>query len=244
MHRPFVECENVSKSFGGNVVLDSFNMRIEKNEVISVIGASGSGKSTLLRLLMGLDQPDSGDIFIDGKSFVDKRNREDIRSRIGMVFQSFNLFPNMTAEQNVSLALKKVKKKPSKEARDIARDYLAQVGLSDKLSAFPSSLSGGQSQRVAIARALALQPELMLFDEITSALDPELVRDVLDQLSRIADQGGTTMVIVTHEMRFARAISDRVVFFNEGKIMEDGVAEKIFDAPEHPALKQFLEKLI
>jgi len=161
-----------------------------------------------------------------------------------MVFQSFNLFPNMTAEQNVSLALKKVKKKPSKEARDIARDYLAQVGLSDKLSAFPSALSGGQSQRVAIARALALQPELMLFDEITSALDPELVRDVLDQLSRIADQGVTTMVIVTHEMRFARAISDRVVFFNEGKIMEDGVAEKIFDAPEHPALKQFLEKLI
>jgi len=150
----------------------------------------------------------------------------------------------MTAEQNVSLALKKVKKKPSEEARDIARDYLSQVGLSDKLSAFPSSLSGGQSQRVAIARALALQPELMLFDEITSALDPELVRDVLDQLSRIADQGGTTMVIVTHEMRFARAISDRVVFFNEGKIMEDGVPEKIFDAPEHPALKQFLEKLI
>jgi polar amino acid transport system ATP-binding protein len=232
--------ENISKTFGNGVkaVVD-FTTRIQRGEVVVVIGPSGSGKSTFLRCLNGLEEIDSGSIVIDGTSLDDsKKNRLEIRKEVGMVFQQFNLFPHMTVLDNVNLAQRRVRKKSREEANAMSMDLLKKVGITEKADNYPNQLSGGQQQRVAIARALAMMPKVMLFDEATSALDPEMIGEVLDVMKDLAREG-MTMVCVTHEMGFAREVSDRVIFMEDGQIVEVGTAEHFFTAPVEERTKLF-----
>ena len=235
---------DLHKKFGHLHVLKGINLVINKGDILVIIGPSGSGKSTLLRCINLLEEPTSGKIFLENIDITDKKiNKNRVRQRIGMVFQSFNLFPHMTALGNVMLAPRKVLKKDSQEAKKIATDLLIRVGLKDKIDTYPNQLSGGQKQRVAIARALAMNPDAMLFDEVTSALDPELVKEVLDVMKDLV-KSGMTMLVVTHEMGFAREVGSHVIFMDEGVIVEDGFASEIFDNPKHPRTKAFLDAVL
>ncbi|MCL1137700.1 amino acid ABC transporter ATP-binding protein [Shewanella pneumatophori] len=239
-----IKINNLHKSFGDNQVLKGISEQINKGEVVSVIGPSGSGKSTFLRCINLLEQPTQGDILIDGQSITAKGACVDkLRQKVGMVFQNFNLFPHKTVKQNITLAPVKLGVMNQQQADAEADKLLTQVGLKDKADAYPSSLSGGQKQRVAIARALAMKPELMLFDEPTSALDPEMVGDVLDVMKSLA-QDGMTMVIVTHEMGFARDVSDRVIFMDGGYIVEQSEPEALFSNPKEARTQEFLSKVL
>jgi polar amino acid transport system ATP-binding protein len=231
---------NLHKYFGSLEVLKGVDLEVSRGEVVTILGPSGSGKSTLLRCINLLEKPTGGEIWFEDTCITDpKTNINEVREHVGMVFQSFNLFPHLSAKKNVMLAQKKVLKRSNEEAERIALEQLAKVGLSDRAEYMPSQLSGGQQQRVAIARALAMDPHVMLFDEATSALDPELVRGVLDVMRQLAE-GGMTMIVVTHEMGFARDVADRAVFMDEGVIVEQGLPEVVFDNPRHPRTRDFL----
>jgi len=244
-----IEARNVYKIFKTPdrrevKALVDFSTRIEKGEVVVVIGPSGSGKSTFLRCLNRLEEIDSGEIIIDGIDIYDKKvNINEIREEIGMVFQLFNLFPHKTVLENVTLAQLVVRGRNKEEGTEIARGLLRKVGILEKENVYPSQLSGGQQQRVAIARALAMHPKIMMFDEATSALDPEMIGEVLDVMKTLAREG-MTMVVVTHEMGFAREVSDRVVFMDEGQIVEEGTAEHFFTNPTHKRTKLFLSQIL
>lgn len=236
--------KDVHKNFGHLEVLKGINCHIHPREVVCVIGPSGSGKSTLLRCVNQLEQVNSGHIFVNGQEVTDPRvNINKVREHVGMVFQLFNLFPHKTTLENITMAPMKIKGVPRDEAEETAMELLRKVGLTDKAHVFPSKLSGGQKQRVAIARALAMHPKVMLFDEPTSALDPEMVGEVLAVMRDLAKEG-MTMMVVTHEMRFAREVSQRVLFMDEGYIMEEGSPEQIFDNPTNPRTKSFLSKVL
>lgn len=236
--------ENLVKEFNDVEVLHSVNLSVKEGEVVCIIGPSGSGKSTLLRCLNKLEDIKSGNIIIDGVNIADKNtNINQVRQHIGMVFQHFNLFPHLTVLENITLAPVDLGRLTKSEAEDKAIELLRKVGLEDKKDVCPKSLSGGQKQRVAIARALAMNPDIMLFDEPTSALDPEMVGDVLNVMKDLAEQG-MTMVIVTHEMGFAREVADRVIFIDSGNILEDSTPEKIFTNPENERTKNFLDKVL
>ena len=240
---PIIDARAVWKRFGPLTVLKGIDLTVAERELVFIIGPSGSGKSTLLRCLNRLEEPDSGSIQVDGTEILDKRaDINGIRRRIGMVFQAFNLYPHMTALGNVTLALRHVLGKGREEAEVIGRRALERVGLGDRADHRPAQLSGGQQQRVAIARAIALEPRVMLFDEPTSALDPELVGSVL-QVMRELRESGMTMVVVSHEMAFARAAADRVVFMADGEKLEEGPPEAIFGAPKHPRLQGFMRQI-
>ncbi|PDT13520.1 amino acid ABC transporter ATP-binding protein [Rhizobium sp. M1] len=235
-----IEITEVRKSFGDNEVLKGIDIDVEPGEVIAIIGKSGSGKSTLLRCINGLENIDSGSISVDGAQLLpDDLHLKALRLKVGMIFQQFNLFPHLTAGANVMLAQTVVKKAPKGDAERIAREMLARVGLAEKFDAYPDELSGGQQQRVAIARALAMQPIALLCDEITSALDPELVAEVLAVVRTLAADG-MTLIMVTHEMNFARDVCNRVVFMHQGRVHEIGPPRKIFSEPATPELQQFL----
>jgi polar amino acid transport system ATP-binding protein len=235
-----VQLTSACKSFGTTMVLKNVSLTIERGSVVVVIGRSGSGKSTLLRCINGLEPLDSGEIRLGGRLLTrDDSTLRALRQEIGIVFQGYNLFPHLTVERNITIGLTVVQKRKLAEAKDIARRVLEQVGLLDKQSAYPDELSGGQQQRVAIARSLALSPKLMLFDEVTSALDPELTAEVLRVIARLA-QEGMTMLLVTHEMQFARTVADRVVFMHQGQIREMGPPDQLFTAPQTPELRQFI----
>jgi len=235
-----VSIQHLSKSFGETEVLKDVNIDVMRGEVVVVLGPSGSGKSTMLRCINLLEQPTGGHIYIEGEEITGAHvNVDKLREHVGMVFQQFNLFPHLTAKKNVMLAQRKVLKRSKEEAERIALEQLARVGLADRADFLPGQLSGGQQQRVAIARALAMDPHVMLFDEATSALDPELVRGVLDVMRELAE-GGMTMVVVTHEMGFAREVADRVIFMEGGVIVEEGTPEKVFDHPESARTADFL----
>ncbi|MEP3687981.1 MAG: amino acid ABC transporter ATP-binding protein [Sulfitobacter dubius] len=238
-----IEIENVHKSFGALQVLKGIDLTVQKGEVVSVIGGSGSGKSTLLTCINGLEPIDNGRIVVDGTE-VHARDTDlnKLRRKIGIVFQQFNAFPHLTVLENVTLAPRKVKGMGRKEAEEIAVQQLSHVGLGDKLGVYPSRLSGGQQQRMAIARALAMSPDYILFDEVTSALDPQLVGEVLDTLKLLADEG-MTMICVTHEMSFARDVSDRVAFFHKGVMAEIGAPDQIFGDPQQEETRQFLSSV-
>ncbi|MFZ5647702.1 MAG: amino acid ABC transporter ATP-binding protein [Bacillota bacterium] len=239
-----IRVEGLHKSFGKLKVLSGIDCRVAPQEVVVVIGPSGSGKSTFLRCINMLEQPTAGQIYIDGISLLDpKTNINSVRAEVGMVFQRFNLFPHKTALENITLAPMKVRNLPRQEAESIAHDLLKKVGLSDKANVYPDQLSGGQQQRVAIARALAMRPKVMLFDEPTSALDPEMVGEVLAVMKDLAREG-MTMVVVTHEMGFAREVGDRVIFMDEGLMVEEGTPEQIFLEPKNVRLKSFLSKIL
>ena len=238
-----IKLENVHKSFGKNEVLKGINLHIEQGQVVVIIGPSGSGKSTVLRTMNYLEEPTSGKVIVDGMDLSDKKKLNDVRAEVGMVFQNFNLFPHMTVMENLTLAQTKVRKTSMEEAKKIGQALLDRVGLPDKANAYPDSLSGGQKQRVAIARALAMKPKVMLFDEPTSALDPEMVSEVLDVMKSLAEEG-MTMVIVTHEMGFAKKVADRVLFVDGGLILEDNTPERVFDAPTNERTKSFLDKIL
>ncbi|AGL87995.1 ABC-type polar amino acid transport system, ATPase component [Limosilactobacillus fermentum F-6] len=239
-----VQVVDLHKGYGNNEVLKGISLNVLPNEVVCVIGPSGSGKSTFLRCLNRLEETNSGHVYIDGYDIADKHTNIDlVRQNIGMVFQQFNLFPNMTVKQNITLAPTQLKKMTKEEADEAALKYLDVVGLKDKADVYPTTLSGGEKQRVAIARALAMKPDVMLFDEPTSALDPEMVGDVLEVMQTLAKQG-MTMIVVTHEMGFAKRVADRVVFFHDGVIREQGTPKEIFDHPQHPDTKSFLDKVL
>ena len=239
-----IEVTDLHKSFGKNEVLKGITTKFEKGDVVCIIGPSGSGKSTFLRALNGLETATSGDIIIDGFNLTDKNtNLNLVRQNVGMVFQHFNLVPNMTVMQNITYAPVELKKMSKDDADKKAIQLLETVGLLDKKDAMPEMLSGGQKQRVAIARALAMNPDVMLFDEPTSALDPEMVGDVLAVMQKLAEEG-MTMLIVTHEMGFARKVANRVIFTDGGVILEDGTPEELFDSPKHPRLQDFLSKVL
>jgi polar amino acid transport system ATP-binding protein len=236
--------QSVHKWFGDLHVIKGVNLSVKEREVLVIIGPSGSGKSTMLRMMNMLEEPTEGTIVFDGTDITDVRtNLNEIRSHIGIVFQAFNLFPHMTAVGNITIALKKVLKVDDAEARDRAITELERVGLGQKVDNYPGQLSGGQQQRVAVARALAMRPRLMLFDEVTSALDPELVQEVLDTMKRLADEG-MTMVVVTHEMGFAREVGSRLIFMDDGKIVEDGIPKEIFSNPQDERTKTFLSHVL
>ena len=239
-----LEVKNLKKTFGDHVVLKDINTTITKGEVIAIIGPSGCGKSTFLRSLNLLEVPTSGHIIYEGNDLTEKGvNVDKLRQSIGMVFQHFNLFPNMTIKKNITLAPTQLGLMSKEDADKKALELLERVGLLDKADSYPDMLSGGQKQRVAIARALAMNPEIMLFDEPTSALDPEMVGDVLNVMKELAEQG-MTMIIVTHEMGFARQVANRVIFTADGEFLEDGTPDQIFDNPQHPRLKEFLDKVL
>ncbi len=239
-----IHIENLKKRFGKNKVLRGISTDIYEGEVVCVIGPSGSGKSTFLRCINRLESATSGEIVVDGYRISDKKiNLNKVRENIGMVFQHFNLFANMNVLRNLMLAPVDLKKATKEEAKETAMKLLDTVGLSDKAESFPSQLSGGQKQRVAIARALAMSPDIMLFDEPTSALDPEMVGEVLAVMKKLA-KDGMTMVVVTHEMGFAREVADRVMFMDEGVILEEGTPDEIFSSPKHPRTRDFLEKVL
>lgn len=239
-----VSVQDLHKSYGANEVLKGLNLEVTDNEVLCMIGPSGSGKSTFLRCLNHLEVPNSGKIVINGHDLSDPQTDINlVRENIGMVFQHFNLFPNLTVAQNITLAPVQLKKQTPAAALRTARDLLDQVGLADKADAMPQSLSGGQQQRVAIARALAMHPQIMLFDEPTSALDPEMVGDVLDVMKQLAADG-MTMIVVTHEMGFAKEVADQVVFMADGLIQESGAPQDLFTHPKSPRLQDFLNKVI
>ena len=239
-----IEIKGLYKNFGSLEVLKDINKTINKGEVVAIIGPSGSGKSTLLRCINLLETPTKGEILIEGTNILSsKSNVNKIRQKVGMVFQHFNLFPHKTVLQNLTLAPMKLKKMSKDEAEKTAMDLLRKVGLEEKRDVYPNTLSGGQKQRVAIARALAMNPEVILFDEPTSALDPEMIGDVLDVIKKLAHEG-MTMLLVTHEMVFARNVAKRVIFMDEGRIVEDENPEKIFTNPEHERTKEFLNKVL
>ena len=239
-----IKVNNLVKNFGDVKVLQGISENIKKGEVVVVIGPSGSGKSTFLRCLNLLEKPSSGDIYINDQLITDKKaNVNNIRKGMGMVFQQFNLFPHLTILENITIAQKLVNKTPKEAAVKKAEELLERVGLSDKRDAYPAQLSGGQKQRVAIARALAMDPEIMLFDEPTSALDPEMAGEVLEVMKDLA-KAGMTMVCVTHEMGFAKEVGTRVLFMDEGVIMEQGTPEQIFDNPQNERTKLFLSKVL
>ncbi|GAA4535034.1 MULTISPECIES: amino acid ABC transporter ATP-binding protein [Nonomuraea] len=239
-----IEIRDLHKHFGQNQVLRGIDMTVEPGQVVCVIGPSGSGKSTLLRCVNLLEEPTRGKVFVDGVEVNDPDADIDaVRRRIGMVFQQFNLFPHMTALQNVMIAQQRVLKRGKRDAEKIARENLEKVGVGEKCDSFPIQLSGGQQQRVAIARALAMDPGLMLFDEPTSALDPELVGDVLAVMRKLAEEG-MTMLVVTHEMGFARQVADRVVFMDGGVIVEDGPPAQVIGDPQHERTRTFLERVL
>ncbi|AKX93892.1 peptide ABC transporter ATP-binding protein [Moorella thermoacetica] len=239
-----IEVKDLHKSFGSLEVLRGINCNIDEKEVVVVIGPSGSGKSTFLRCLNLLEVPTRGEVIIDGTSLTDPRtNINAVRQEVGMVFQRFNLFPHKTVLENITLAPIKVRHLPETEAEKLARELLARVGLSDKAGAYPEQLSGGQQQRVAIARALAMRPKIMLFDEPTSALDPEMVGEVLAVMKDLA-RDGMTMVVVTHEMGFAREVGDRVLFMDEGLILEEGTPDQLFNNCQNPRTRAFLSKIL
>jgi polar amino acid transport system ATP-binding protein len=239
-----ISAKGLRKSFGHHDVLKGVSLTVEQGERVVILGRSGSGKSTLLRCMNGLTRIDSGSLTVAGIDLArPKPDLRALRRNVGIVFQSFNLFPHLTVERNVTLALRKVLKRAPAEAAETAASVLGQVGLGDKLNAYPSQLSGGQQQRVAIARSLALAPSLMLFDEITSALDPELIGEVVGVLERLA-QEKMTMVIVTHQLGFARSIASRVVFMHQGSIVEDGASAEVMNAPRTPELKSFLSAVL
>ena len=241
---PIVDIQGLRKSYGANEVLKGIDLQVQPGEVIAIIGKSGSGKSTLLRCINGLEVFQSGRLTVDGKPLLhdDANAMRALRQRVGMVFQSFNLFPHLTVGKNVMLAPALVKKKDAAAGAEQARQLLARVGLAEKFDAWPDQLSGGQQQRVAIARALAMEPAVLLCDEITSALDPELVGEVLRVVERLAEEG-MTLLMVTHEMNFARKVSDRLIFMHQGRVHEMGPPEALFGAPRTPELRQFLSSL-
>ncbi|MDU0205285.1 MULTISPECIES: amino acid ABC transporter ATP-binding protein [Paenibacillus] len=239
-----IEVRNLKKAFGNNVVLRDISADIQHQEVLVVIGPSGSGKSTFLRCLNLLEQPNGGSIKVEGKNIMDPTNKiNEIRMELGMVFQRFHLFPHMKVIDNIMLAPIQVRKWSEDKARKKALELLTKVGLADKADAYPDSLSGGQAQRVAIARALAMEPKIMLFDEPTSALDPEMVGEVLAVMKQLAKEG-MTMVVVTHEMGFAREVGDRVMFMEQGVIVEEGNPKQIFENPQQERTKSFLSKVL
>jgi general L-amino acid transport system ATP-binding protein len=234
----------VHKWFGQLHVLRGINLTVQAGEVVVIFGASGSGKSTFIRTINRLEEHQRGEIFVDGIELTnDIRNIAAVRSEIGMVFQSFNLFPHLTALQNITLAPMRVRKWPRERAEEVAIALLNRVGIPEQAHKFPAQLSGGQQQRVAIARALAMQPKIMLFDEPTSALDPEMISEVLDAMRELAESG-MTMVCITHEMGFARAVANRMVFFDEGLVVEEGPPRQIFEAPAHERTRQFLSQIL
>lgn len=237
---PVIRIQNLQKTFDDTVVLHDISLEVDRGEVVVVLGPSGSGKSTMLRCINLLEVPTGGKIFFEDTEITAKNvNINKVRAHLGMVFQSFNLFPHLTAKKNVMLAQQKVLKRSKEESEKIAEQRLAEVGLADRVDYKPSQLSGGQQQRVAIARALAMDPHVMLFDEATSALDPELVRDVLNVMRTLAADG-MTMIVVTHEMGFAREVADRVIFMDGGVIVEQGSPAQVFDNPQHNRTKDFL----
>ena len=239
-----INVENLSKNFGDLKVLKNISTTINKGEIISIIGPSGSGKSTFLRCINKLEEPTEGHIYIDGMDLMDKNTDiNKIRERVGMVFQHFNLFPNMTVLENLTLSPTMVKKESKEEAEKYASYLLEKVGLSDKASSYPTQLSGGQKQRIAIARALAMKPEVILFDEPTSALDPEMIKEVLDVMRDLAKEG-MTMLIVTHEMGFARNVGNRILFMDNGEIIEDCSPKDFFENPTNERIKDFLNKVL
>lgn len=238
-----IEIKGLCKSFGADEVLKGIDLSIDEKEVVVIIGPSGSGKSTLLRCMNHLEEPTAGEVIVDGITLSSEANINKVREEVGMVFQRFNLFPHMTVLENIMLAPMKVKHAVRAEAEKTARELLARVGLAEKADAYPDNLSGGQQQRVAIARALAMHPKVMLFDEPTSALDPEMVGEVLDVMRALAREG-MTMVIVTHEMGFAREVGDRLLFVDEGRIVESGVPREVFEHPKEERTRSFLSKVL
>jgi ABC-type polar amino acid transport system ATPase subunit len=252
MAEAILRLEGVCKRFGELEVLKGIDLTVQKGEVICILGPSGSGKSTLLRCVNLLEPPELGEIYLEGKDICKGPgsgegesgwNVDFVRQRVGMVFQQFNLFPHKTALENVTMAPEKVLGKPRQETRAKATALLERVGLGERLNQYPERLSGGQQQRVAIARALAMEPHVMLFDEVTSALDPELVKDVLDTMRELAEEG-MTMLVVTHELDFARDVSDRVVFMDGGIILEEGKPAEVLDRPQHERTKKFLGRVL
>ncbi|MHB1063717.1 MAG: amino acid ABC transporter ATP-binding protein [Georgenia sp.] len=241
---PAIEIHGLRKSFGDHEVLKGIDLTIQPGEVVCVVGPSGSGKSTLLRTVNLLEEPTSGVVLIEGVDLTDPEVDVDrVRTRIGMVFQQFNLFPHMSVLGNLTIAQRRVLGRSRAEAEEVARERLARVGLSDKVDAYPAHLSGGQQQRVAIARSLAMNPDMMLFDEPTSALDPELVGEVLDVMQVLASSG-MTMMVVTHEMGFAQEVGDRVVFMDDGAVVEEGAPREVLRNPQHPRTQAFLSKVL
>ncbi|MCI6232858.1 MAG: amino acid ABC transporter ATP-binding protein [Selenomonas sp.] len=238
-----IDIENLHKSYGDAHILKGIDLHIKEKEVVVIIGPSGSGKSTLLRCINFLEVPTEGTVAVDGILLNGEANINDVRKEVGMVFQRFNLFPHMTVLQNIMLAPMKVRHIAKEEAEQTAKQLLARVGLADKADSYPPQLSGGQQQRVAIARALAMKPKVMLFDEPTSALDPEMVGEVLDVMKRLAEEG-MTMVIVTHEMGFAREVGDRVLFVDGGQILEQGTPDEVFNHPKEKRTQDFLSKVL
>ena len=239
-----IQIKNIKKKYGKLEVLKSIDLNIKKGEIVAILGPSGSGKSTLLRCINLLEQPNNGEMIFKGNNILNKQcDINKVRQNIGMVFQNFNLFPNMTVLENIIMAPIKVKKITKEEAIKDAMELLNRVGLADKKDEYPNQLSGGQKQRIAIARALAMKPDVMLFDEPTSALDPEMVKEVLDVMKELANEG-MTMAVVTHEIGFAREVANKVVFMDEGYILEEGEPKDIFYNPKHIRTKQFLDKVI
>ncbi len=238
-----IKVDHMTKSYGDNVVLEDINTVVNKGDIIAIIGPSGCGKSTFIRTLNLLEKPDSGSIFLDGQDLMDKKvDINKMRQKVGMVFQHFNLFPNLTIRENITLAPVKTKLMSKEEAAKRADELLERVGLSDKADAYPDTLSGGQKQRIAIIRSLAMNPEIILFDEPTSALDPEMVGEVLELMKELAKEG-MTMVVVTHEMGFAKEVANRVMFLDEKGIKEEGTPEEIFGSPKSPRLQNFLKRV-
>lgn len=240
MEKELLTIEHLKKSFGDNVILDDVNLTVKQGEVIVIIGPSGCGKSTLLRCINALEPIQEGQILLDGEKIEPKsKNLTQLRQKIGMVFQSYELFPHLSVLDNIMLAPTKVQKRPKEEVKEEALALLERVGLAEKAKSYPRELSGGQKQRVAIVRALCMHPEILLFDEVTAALDPEMVREVLDVMLNLAAQG-RTMLIVTHEMQFAKAVADRVIFLDNGNIVEDAAPDEFFNHPKTSRAKQFL----
>ncbi len=238
-----IEIKNLKKSYGDHVVLDGINTTIKKGEVIAIVGPSGCGKSTFLRSLNKLERPEAGEVIFEGTDILDKKtNVNKVRQKIGMVFQQFNLFPNKTVLQNIMLAPMKLKGVSADDSKNRAMELLERVGLLEKAEAYPDSLSGGQKQRIAIARTMAMNPDVILFDEPTSALDPEMVGEVLEIMRELA-RDGMTMIVVTHEMGFARDVASRVIFIDQGNIREDSAPEEFFENPKNERLKEFLSKV-
>lgn len=237
-----IEIKNLKKNFGTNEVLKGINQTVDESEVLCIIGPSGSGKSTMLRCINLLEQPTSGEIFVDGEPVTEETINET-RTKMGMVFQSFNLFPHMTVLDNITCAPINVKGVSEEDAKEKAMKLLDRVGLTDKVNEYPRSLSGGQQQRVAIARALAMDPEIMLFDEPTSALDPEMVGEVLDVMKKLAHEG-LAMIVVTHEMGFAKEVADKVIFMDDGVIVEEGNPKEVIEHPKEPRTIEFLSKVL